>query len=100
MVITCMSFKSTGHFNALPSLLYHQLKLWHFQLSLFDAMFVITILLLTIIDVSIEIVYDIVTRLGISPRMRGDQGVGVRRGKSIGVFLVMNSSLNMFIFYI
>ena len=63
-------------------------------------MFVITILLLTIIDVSIELVYDIVTRLGISQRMRGDQGVGVHRGESIGVFLVMNSSLNMFIFYI
>ena len=49
-------------------------------------MFVITILLLTIIDVSIELVYDIVTRLGISPRMRGDQGVGPVEGRASECF--------------
>ena len=61
---------------------------------------VFLILITTIIDVAIEFVYDVVLRAGISPLMRGGRAWGVHRGKCLGVFLVMNLSLNKFIFYI
>ena len=56
MVIICMSFNSTRHFNALMSLLYQRLKIDIFPIILFN----VCALLLTIIDVANEIMYDVV----------------------------------------
>ena len=56
MVIICMSFNSTRHFNALMSLLYQRLKIDIFPIIQFN----VCALLLTIIDVANEIMYDVV----------------------------------------